>query len=68
METPIQKALEICNKSMSELELLSRTDYDKAQPQMEIVSSLKNQIESLIPDEKEFINIIYSNCEKIRNS
>jgi len=68
METPIQKALEICNKSMSELELLSRTDYDKAQPQMEIVSSLKNQIESLISDEKEFINIIYSNCEKIRNS
>jgi len=68
METPIQKALEICNKSMSELELLSRTDYDKAQPQMEIVSSLKTQIESLISDEKEFINIIYSNCEKIRNS
>ena len=68
METPIQKALEICNKSMFELELLSRTDYDKAQPQMEIVSSLKNQIESLISDEKEFINIIYSNCEKIRNS
>jgi hypothetical protein len=68
METPIQKALEICNKSMSELELLSRTDYDKAQPQMEIVSSLKNQIEGLISDEKEFINIIYSNCEKIRNS
>jgi|LakMenE18May11ns_1017448.scaffolds.fasta_scaffold5555395_1 hypothetical protein len=68
METPIQKALEICNKSMSELELLSRTDYDKAQPQMEIVSSLKNQIENLISDEKEFINIIYSNCEKIKNS
>jgi hypothetical protein len=68
METPIQKALEICNKSMSELELLSRTDYDKAQPQMEIVSSLKNQIEGLISDEKEFINIIYSNCEKIKNS
>ena len=68
METPIQKALEICNKSISELELLSRTDYDKAQPQMEIVSSLKNQIEGLISDEKEFINIIYSNCEKIRNS
>ena len=52
METPIQKALEICNKSISELELLSRTDYDKAQPQMEIVSSLKNQIEGLISDEK----------------
>jgi hypothetical protein len=68
METPIQKALEICNKSISELELLSRTDYDKAQPQMEIVSSLKNQIEGLISDEKEFINIIYSNCEKIKNS
>ena len=68
METPIQKALEICNKFISELELLSRTDYDKSQPQMEIVSSLKNQIEGLISDEKEFINIIYSNCEKIKNS
>jgi hypothetical protein len=66
METPIQKALSFCDDKMNQLEIISRTNYDDAQTKIEIVSEIVNKLKDLISDEKEMINQIYSNCEKIK--
>jgi len=66
METPIQKAIRICDDLMSELEVMSRSNYDDAQPRIETLELLSGKIRSLVSDEKEMINQIYTNCEKIK--
>jgi hypothetical protein len=66
METPIQKALSFCDDKMNQLEIISRTNYDDAQTKIEIVGEIVNKLKDLISDEKEMINQIYSNCEKIK--
>jgi hypothetical protein len=66
METPIQKAIKICDELLIELEVMSRTDYDGTQSRIEMVQTISGKIRSLIDDEKEMINQIYSNCEKIK--
>ena len=66
METPIHKAIKICDELLIELEVMSRTDYDGAQSRIEMVQTISSKIRSLIDDEKEMINQIYSNCEKIK--
>ena len=66
METPIQKAIKICDDLMSELEVMSRSNYDDAQPRIETLELLSGKIRSLVSDEKEMINQIYTNCEKIK--
>jgi len=66
METPIQKAIKICDELLTELEVMSRTDYDGTQSRIEVVQTISGKIRSLINDEKEMINQIYSNCEKIK--
>jgi hypothetical protein len=66
METPIQKAIKICDELLIELEVMSRTDYDGTQSRIEMVQTISSKIRSLVDDEKEMINQIYSNCEKIK--
>ena len=66
METPIQKAIKICDELLIELEVMSRTDYDGTQSRIEMVQTISGKIRSLVTDEKEMINQIYSNCEKIK--
>ncbi len=66
METPIQKAIKMCEELLTELEVKSRTDYEDVQPRIEMVQIISGKIRSLITDEKEMINQIYSNCEKIK--
>jgi hypothetical protein len=66
METPIQKAIKICDELLIELEVMSRTDYDGTQSRIEMVQTISGKIRSLVNDEKEMINQIYSNCEKIK--
>ena len=66
METPIQKAIKICDELLIELEVMSRTDYDGTQSRIEMVQTISGKIRSLVDDEKEMINQIYSNCEKIK--
>jgi hypothetical protein len=66
METPIQKAIKMCDDLLTELEVMSRTNYDEAQSRIEMVQTISGKIRSLITDEKEMINQIYSNCEKIK--
>jgi hypothetical protein len=66
METPIQKALSFCDDKMTKLEIMSRTNYEDAQPKIEIIGEIINKLKDLISDEKEMINQIYSNCEKIK--
>ena len=66
METPIQKAIKICDELLIELEVMSRTNYDSAQSRIEMVQTISSKIRSLVDDEKEMINQIYSNCEKIK--
>ena len=66
METPIQKAINICDELLIELEVMSRTNYDEAQSRIEMVQTISGKIRSLVSDEKEMINQIYSNCEKIK--
>ena len=66
METPIQKAIKICDELLIELEYMSRTDYDGTQSRIEMVQTISGKIRSLVTDEKEMINQIYSNCEKIK--
>jgi len=66
METPIQKAIKMCDDLMSELEVMSRSNYEDAQPRIETLEFLSGKIRSLVSDEKEMINQIYSNCEKIK--
>lgn len=66
METPIQKAIKICDDLMSELEVMSRSNYEDAQPRIETLEILSGKIRSLVSDEKEMINQIYTNCEKIK--
>jgi hypothetical protein len=66
METPIQKALSFCDDKMNQLEIMSRTNYDDAQTKIEMVGEIVNKLKDLISDEKEMINQIYSNCEKIK--
>ena len=66
METPIQKAIKICDELLIELEVMSRTDYDGTQSRIEMVQTISGNIRSLVTDEKEMINQIYSNCEKIK--
>lgn len=66
METPIQKAIKICDELLIELEVMSRTNYDEAQSRIEMVQTISGKIRSLVTDEKEMINQIYSNCEKIK--
>jgi hypothetical protein len=51
---------------MTQLEIMSRTNYDDAQTKLEMVSEIVNKLKDLISDEKEMINQIYSNCEKIK--
>lgn len=67
METPIQKAIGICDDLLMDLEVQSRRDYDKTQPKLEVVEMIRSEIRKLVTDEKEMINQIYSNCEKIKN-
>jgi len=45
---------------------MSRTDYDGTQSRIEMVQTISGKIRSLVTDEKEMINQIYSNCEKIK--
>jgi hypothetical protein len=66
METPIQKAIKICDELLVELEVMSRTNYDGTQSRIEMVQTISSKIRSLVDDEKEMINQIYSNCEKIK--
>ncbi len=66
METPIQKALSFCDDKMAQLEIMSRTNYDGTQPKIEMVYEIVNKLKDLISEEKEMINQIYSNCEKIK--
>ncbi len=66
METPIQKAIKICDELLIELEVMSRTNYDGTQSRIEMVQTISSKIRSLVDDEKEMINQIYSNCEKIK--
>jgi len=66
METPIQKAIKICDELLTELEVMSRTNYEDAQLRIETAQYISGKIRSLITDEKEMINQIYSNCEKIK--
>jgi hypothetical protein len=66
METPIQKAIKICDELLTELEVMSRTNYEDAQSRIEMVQTISSKIRSLVDDEKEMINQIYSNCEKIK--
>ena len=66
METPIQKAINICDELLTELEVMSRTNYEDAQSRIEMVQTISSKIRPLITDEKEMINQIYSNCEKIK--
>jgi len=66
METPIQKALSFCDDKMNQLEIMSRTNYEDAQTKLEMVGEIVNKLKDLISDEKEMINQIYSNCEKIK--
>ena len=66
METPIQKAIKMCDDLMSELEVMSRSNYEDAQPRIETLEILSGKIRSLVSDEKEMINQIYTNCEKIK--
>jgi hypothetical protein len=66
METPIQKALLFCDDKMNQLEIMSRTNYEDAQTKIEMVGEIVNKLKDLISDEKEMINQIYSNCEKIK--
>ena len=66
METPIQKALSFCDDKMNQLEIMSRTNYEDAQTKIEMVGEIVNKLKDLISDEKEMINQIYSNCEKIK--
>lgn len=67
METPIQKAIGICDDLLMDLEVQLRRDYDKTQPKLEVVEMIRSEIRKLVTDEKEMINQIYSNCEKIKN-
>ena len=66
METPIQKALSFYDGKMNQLEIMSRTNYEDAQTKIEMVGEIVNKLKDLISDEKEMINQIYSNCEKIK--
>lgn len=66
MKTPIQKALSFCDDKMNQLEIMSRTNYEEAQTKIEMVGEIVNKLKDLISDEKEMINQIYSNCEKIK--
>ena len=66
METPIQKAIKICDEHLTELEVMSRTKYDATQPRIEMIQIILSKIRLLVDDEKEMINQIYSNCEKIK--
>jgi hypothetical protein len=66
METPIQKAIKICDELLVELEVMSRTNYDGTQSRIEMVQTISSKIRSLVDDEKEMVNQIYSNCEKIK--
>ena len=66
METPIQKALSFCDGKMNQLEIMTRTNYEDAQTKIEMVGEIVNKLKDLISDEKEMINQIYSNCEKIK--
>jgi hypothetical protein len=56
----------MCDDLLTELEVMSRTDYEGAQSRIEMVELVSGKIRSLITDEKEMINQIYSNCEKIK--
>jgi hypothetical protein len=66
METPIQKAINYCDNLLTGLEVESRTNYEDAYPKIETVTSILVTLKGLISDEKEMINQIYSNCEKIK--
>ena len=52
METPIQKAIKMCDDLLTELEVMSRTDYDGAQLRIEMVELVSGKIRSLVTDEK----------------
>jgi hypothetical protein len=66
METPIQKAINYCDNLLTGLEVESRTNYEDAYPKIETVTNILVTLKGLITDEKEMINQIYSNCEKIK--
>lgn len=63
METPIQKAIEICDEELSRLETLSRKSYEKSISNMEVVASIKNKIIELLQDERQMIATIYKSGE-----
>jgi hypothetical protein len=52
METPIQKALSFCDEKMSQLEIMSRTNYEDAQTKIEMVGEIVNKLKDLISVEK----------------
>jgi len=66
METPIQKAIKMCDTLISEMEIKSRVNYEDSLPRMECLNEVRRMLDKLISDEKEMINQIYSNCEKIK--
>lgn len=67
MQTPIQKAIKICDDILYDLELQLRTDFENVDTKIDAVQDVRRKITDLISDEKEMINQIYSNCEKIKN-
>jgi hypothetical protein len=67
MQTPIQKAIKICDDFLYDLELQLRSDFENVDTKIDAVQDVRRKITDLISDEKEMINQIYSNCEKIKN-
>ena len=66
METPIQKAIKMCDDIRAELEIQSRINYEDTIPRIDMIELMSGELKSLILYEKEIINQIYSNCEKIK--
>ena len=66
METPIQKAIKMCDDIRAELEIQSRINYEDTIPRIDMIELMSGKLKSLILYEKEIINQIYSNCEKIK--
>ena len=56
----------MCDTLISEMEIKSRVNYEDSLPRMECLNEVRRMLDKLISDEKEMINQIYSNCEKIK--
>jgi hypothetical protein len=66
MQTPIQKAIKICDDLLYDFEMQLRTDFERVQPKIDAVEIVRSKLNQLIDDEKEMIHLIYSNSEKIK--